>query len=149
MQIEVILREDVKDLGRAGALVRVKPGYARNYLLPRGLAYEATEGNKRRIESEQRARVAKLTAEKGDAAALAERLGSVRLTLKAKAGEGDKLFGSITTADLAEALAQAGYPVDKRKIALDHPLKTLGTHQVPVRIHPEVPAEFTVVVEPE
>lgn len=149
MQMEVILREDVKDLGKAGALVRVKPGYARNYLLPRGLAYEATDGNKRRIENEQKARVTRLTAEKGDATALAARLGTVRLTFKAKAGEGDKLFGSITTSDLVEALAKAGFVVDKRKIDLDHPIKTLGTHPVPVRLHPEVPAEFTVTVEPE
>jgi large subunit ribosomal protein L9 len=149
MQMEVILREDVKDLGKAGALVRVKPGYARNYLLPRGLAYEATDGNKRRIENEQRARSVRLAAEKVDAAALAAKLSAVRLTLRAKAGEGDKLFGSITTADLAEALAKAGFSIDKRKIDLDHPLKTLGNHSVPVRLHPEVPAEFSVTVEPE
>ncbi len=149
MQTEVILREDVKDLGKAGTLVKVKPGYARNYLLPRGLAYPATDGNKRRIEGEQKARVARLAADRGDAAALAARLATIRLTLKAKAGEGDKLFGSITTADLAAALATAGVAVDKRKIALDHPIKTLGTHSVPVRLHAEVPAEFTVIVEPE
>ncbi len=149
MQMEVILREDVKDLGKAGALVRVKPGYARNYLLPRGLAYEATDGNKRRIENEQRARATRLSAEKGDATELAARLATVRLTFKAKAGEGDKLFGSITTADLAEALAKAGYSVDKRKIELGHPIKTLGSHAVPIRLHPEVPAEFTVTVESE
>jgi large subunit ribosomal protein L9 len=149
MQMEVILREDVKDLGKAGALVRVKPGYARNYLLPRGLAYEATDGNKRRIDNEQRARATRLAAEKGDATALAARLGTVRLTLKAKAGEGDRLFGSITTADLAEALGKAGYSIDKRKIDLDHPIKTLGAHTVTVRLHPEVPAEFTIAVEPE
>lgn len=149
MQMEVILREDVKDLGKAGALVRVKPGYARNFLLPRGLAYEATEGNKKRIANEQRARTAKLAAEKGDAAGLATRLGAVHLTLKAKAGEGDKLFGSVTTADLAEALAKVGFGVDKRKIELDHPIKTLGTHSVPIRLHPDVPAEFKVTVEPE
>jgi len=149
MQIEVILREDVKDLGRAGALVRVKPGYARNYLLPRGLAYEATDGNKRRIENEQRARSVRLAAEKDDATALATKLSAVRLTLRAKAGEGEKLFGSITAADLAAALAKAGFIIDKRKIDLDHPLKTLGNHTVPVRLHPDVPAEFSVTVEPE
>jgi large subunit ribosomal protein L9 len=149
MQMELILREDVKDLGKAGALVRVKPGYGRNYLLPHGLAYEATEGNKRRIEAEQKSRSVRLAADRVEAASVAARLASVRLTLKAKAGEGDKLFGSITSADLAAALAKAGHEVDKRKIVLDHPIKTLGTHVIPVRLHPEVPAEFTVTVEPE
>lgn len=147
--MEVILREDVKDLGRAGALVRVKPGYARNFLLPRGLAYEATEGNKRRIDNEQRARSARAAAEKGDAQTLAGKLASVHLKLKAKAGDGDRLFGSITSADLAENLAKAGYSIDKRRIELEHPLKTLGFHSVPVRLHSEVTAEFKVTIEPE
>jgi large subunit ribosomal protein L9 len=147
--MEVILREDVKDLGRAGTLVKVKPGYARNFLLPRGLAYEATDGNKRRIENEQRARNAKVTAEKTEAQTLATRLASAHLKLKAKAGEGDRLFGSITSADLGEALAKAGFVIDKRKIELEHPIKTLGFHTVTVRLHSEVPAEFKVTVEPE
>jgi len=147
--MEVILREDVKGLGKAGALVRVKPGYGRNFLLPRGLAFEATEGNKKRIENEQRARVAKHSAEKTEAAEFAARLGATHLKLKAKAGEGDKLFGSITAGDLAEALAAAGFTIDKRKIELEHPLKQLGFHSVAVRLHPEVHAEFKVTVEPE
>ena len=147
--MEVILREDVNGLGKAGALVRVKPGYGRNFLLPRGLAFEATEGNKRRIENEQRSRVAKHSAEKTEAAALAAKLGATHLTLRAKAGEGDKLFGSITTGDLAEALTKAGFSIDKRKIELEHPLKQLGLHAVTVRLHSEVHAEFKVTVEPE
>ena len=149
MQMEVILREDVKGLGRAGALVRVKPGYARNFLLPRGLAFEASEGNKKRIENEQRSRATKASAEKDEATSLATRLGAVHLTLRAKAGEGEKLFGSITTADLAEALGKAGFAIDKRKIELDHPIKTLGSHRVPLRLHPEVVAEIPVTVVPE
>ena|SRR5689334_7630939 len=148
MQIEVILREDVKDLGRAGALVRVKPGYARNFLLPRGLAYEATAGNKKRIEGEQKARAVRATQDRSEAEALAGKLGGVSIRLKAKAGEGDKLFGSITTQDLAQALADQGFPVDKRKIELDHPIKQLGAHTVSVRLHPEVHAEVRVTVEP-
>ena len=147
--MEVILREDVKGLGRAGALVRVKPGYGRNFLLPHGLAFEATEGNKKRIENEQRSRVAKHSAEKTEAAEGAAKLGAAHLKLKAKAGEGDKLFGSITTGDLAEALAKAGFSIDKRKIELEHPIKQLGLHSVAVRLHPEVRAEFKVTVEPE
>lgn len=147
--MEVILREDVPGLGKAGALVRVKPGYGRNFLLPRGLAFEATDGNKKRIEHEQRSRVAKHSAEKTVASELAAKLGAAHLTLKAKAGEGDKLFGSITTGDLAEALAKAGFSIDKRKIELEHPLKQLGLHSVTVRLHPEVHAEFKVTVESE
>ncbi|MSR01741.1 MAG: 50S ribosomal protein L9 [Gemmatimonadetes bacterium] len=147
--MEVILREDVKGLGKAGALVKVKPGYGRNFLLPRGLAFEATEGNKKRIEHEQRARLTKHSAEKSEAADLAAKLGAAHLTLKAKAGEGDKLFGSITTGDLADALAKIGFAIDKRKIELEHPLKQLGVHAVAVRLHAEVRAEFKVTVESE
>lgn len=147
--MEVILREDVKDLGRAGALVKVKPGYARNFLLPRGLAYEATDGNKRRIENEQRAKSAKAAADKGEAQALAAKLAAAHLKLKAKAGEGDRLFGSITSADLAEALGKAGFSIDKRRIELEHPIKSLGFHSVMVRLHQEVAAEFKVTVEQE
>src|SRR5438034_11279856 len=102
--MEVILREDVKSLGKAGALVRVKPGYARNFLLPRGLAYEATEGNKKRIAGEQKARATRVSQDRTEAEALAAKLGAVSIRLKAKAGEGDKLFGSITTQDLAQSL---------------------------------------------
>jgi large subunit ribosomal protein L9 len=149
MQVEVILREDVKNLGRAGALVRVKPGYARNFLLPRGLAYEATDGNKKRIVAEQKARSTRLAVEKGDAASLAARINVVSLTIKAKAGEGDRLFGSVTTQDLADRLAELGFSIDKRKIDLEHPIKQLGAHTVPIRLHPEVKAEIKVTVETE
>jgi large subunit ribosomal protein L9 len=149
MNVEVILREDVQHLGKAGALVKVRPGYARNFLLPRGLAYEATEGNKQRILAEQKARTSRLAAERGDAEALAARLRGVRLTHKARAGEGDRLFGSVTNQDLAAGLAALGFAIDRRKIDLDHPLKELGTHTVGIRLHPEVRAEITVVVEQE
>lgn len=147
--IELILREDVQHLGKAGALVRVRPGYARNYLLPKGLAYEATPGNRKRIEAETRARVLRHQAERGEAEQVAATLSGVRLELTAKAGEGDRLFGSITSQDLADALAARGLTVDKRKIDLEHPLKTLGEHTVPIRLHPEVSAAITVVVAPE
>jgi large subunit ribosomal protein L9 len=147
--LEVILREDIKSLGKAGEMVRVKPGYARNYLLPQGLAYEATDGNKKRIAAESRARNTKLSAEKGEATALADRLNALTVNLPGKAGEGDRLFGSITAQDIAEALARQGVTVDKRKIDLDHPIKSLGQHVVVIRLHPEVQAEIKVSVVQE
>ena len=109
--MEVILREDVKTLGKAGALVRVKPGYARNFLLPHGLAYEATEGNKKRLAAESKAREAKAATGRSEAAAVAARLAEVTITIHAKAGEGDRLFGSITSQDIADELAKAGHEV--------------------------------------
>jgi large subunit ribosomal protein L9 len=147
--MEVILREDVQSLGKAGALVRVKPGYARNFLLPRGLAYEATEGNKKRIAAETRARESRAAEERGKAQSAADRLAAVALTIPAKAGEGERLFGSVTAQDIADALERAGHPVDKRKIELPHPIKQLGEHTVPVRLHSEVQAAVRVTVVPE
>jgi large subunit ribosomal protein L9 len=147
--IEVILREDVKALGRAGELVRVKPGYARNFLLPHGLAYEATEGNKKRIAAETRARAARGQAERTDAERFAAVLGGLSLTLTGKAGEEGKLFGSITAQDIADALARAGHAVDRRRIELAHPIKALGEHPVMVRLHPDVHAELRVSVVAE
>lgn len=147
--LEVILREDIKTLGKAGEMVRVKPGYARNYLLPQGLAYEATEGNKKRIAAESKARGVKLDAEKKEATALANSLGALTVTIPGKAGEGDRLFGSITASDVAAALATQGHKIDKRKIDLEHPIKTLGDHTVALRLHPEVQAEIRVSVVPE
>ena len=147
--IELILREDVQALGKAGELVRVKPGYARNFLLPRGLAYEATEGNKKRIAGETRARAARQATEKADAEGLAAKLGALTLTLSGKAGDEGKLFGSITAQDVAGALARAGHTVDRRRIELEHPIRTLGSHTVAVRLHPEVHAEVRVSVVAE
>ena len=147
--IEVILREDIKTLGRAGEMVRVKPGYARNYLLPQGLAYEATEGNRKRIAAETRVRTARNDAERAEAERVAGTLSGLSLTLSGKAGEEGKLFGSITSQDIAEALARQGYTVDRRRIELEHPIKSTGTHTVSVRLHPEVHAELQVSVNPE
>jgi large subunit ribosomal protein L9 len=147
--MEVILREDVKALGKAGDLVKVKPGYARNFLLPKGLAFEATEGNRKRIMAESSARQARMAQERGAAEAAAATLSGVTLTLSRKAGEGDRLFGSITAQDIADALVSAGHTVDKRKIELEHPIKSLGTHTVPVRLHADVQAVISVTVVPE
>lgn len=146
---EVILREDVKSLGRAGDLVKVKPGYARNYLLPQGLAYPATPGNKQRIEAETRARRIRLDAEKGDAERLSAALKDITLTISGKVGEGDRLFGSITAQNIADALAQHGFDIEKRRVDLDHPLKSIGDHVVPIKLHPDVPTEVRVVIVPE
>lgn len=146
---DVILREDVKSLGKAGELVRVKPGYARNFLLPRGLAFEATEGNKKRIAAETRARGARDQAERAEAERFAATLGATALTLKGKAGEEGKLFGSITAQDIADALAAQGHQVDRRRIELEHPIKTVGHHTVAVRLHSEVHAEVRVSVVAE
>jgi large subunit ribosomal protein L9 len=147
--MEVILREDVKSLGKAGEMVRVKPGYARNYLLPHGLAFEATEGNKKRIAAETRARNMRSQAERGEAERAAAELSAVSVTLTGKAGEEGKLFGSITAQDIAAALAAQGHQVDRRRIELEHPIKTLGQHAVGVRLHPEVHAEVRVSVVAE
>jgi large subunit ribosomal protein L9 len=147
--MEVILREDVRSLGRAGELVRVKPGYARNYLLPQGLAYEASEGNKKRIAAETKARQTRLDAERTGAEQQAAALAGLSLTLGGKAGEEGRLFGSITAQDIADALAAAGQPVDRRRIELDQPIKTTGHHTVAVRLHPDVHAEVRVQVVAE
>jgi large subunit ribosomal protein L9 len=147
--IEVILREDIKTLGKAGELVRVKPGYARNYLLPQGLAYEASEGNKKRIAAETKARTVRLQSERAGAEREAATLSGVHLRLAGKAGEEGKLFGSITAQDIAEELGRQGHVVDRRRIELEHPIKTLGEHTVSVRIHPDVHAEVRVSVVAE
>ena len=146
--MEVILREDVKSLGKAGALVRVKPGYARNFLLPQGLAFEATAGNKKRIEAESKARETRASHDRNEAQGLAATLSAVAITIPAKAGEGDRLFGSITAQDIADGLAKAGHPVDKRKIELPHPIKQLGEHAVPIRLHSDVHATVSVTIVP-
>ncbi len=147
--IEVILREDIQSLGKAGDLVRVKPGYARNFLLPQGLAYEATEGNKKRIAAEGKARATRVATERSEAETHAARLGAITVTIPGRAGEEGKLFGSVTAQDVADGLAKQGVEVDRRKIELDHPIKTLGFHSVGIRLHPEVRAEVRVSVVAE
>jgi large subunit ribosomal protein L9 len=147
--MEIILREDVAHLGKAGEVVAVKDGYARNYLLPRGLAYPATAGNKRRIEVEQQRRDTHLATQRGDAEQLAQRLATVSLTFTVKTGEGDKLFGSITAQDIAQQLKEQGFALDKRRVALEEPIKMIGIYKVPVRLDAGVQADIRVWVVKE
>ena len=144
--MQVILRQRIESLGDAGQIVDVKPGYGRNYLIPQGLAYEATEANKRRIAAEH-ARVAAKDAETlQDAQKRAASIEGVSLTFHARAGQEGKLFGSITSADIAEKLAEQGITIDRRAIELDEPIKALGVTSVPVRLHPQVHPEVKVWV---
>ena len=147
--MEVILREDIEQLGRVGDIVRVKNGYARNYLIPHGKAYAATEGNKRQVEVEHSRRAERLAMERTEAEAVAARLADVALAFTAKTGDGDRLFGSITTADIAEKLAEAGHHVDKRHIELHEPIRMIGEHRVAVRLHADVRPEILVMVSKE
>jgi large subunit ribosomal protein L9 len=145
--MDVILRKPVENLGRAGEIVKVKPGYARNYLIPTGLAYQATEANKQRAAAEA-ARVAqRLASTRESAVAMAATLAAMELRFTAKSGEGDRLFGSITSADIAARLAESGVEIDKRVIELEAPLKAIGVYAVPIRLHPDVHAELKVWVD--
>lgn len=147
--MDVILRSDVTHLGKAGEVVKVKDGYGRNFLIPRGLAYHATEGSKRQVASETKRRATNVAAEQVAAEALAAKMGAVELTFTAKAGEGEKLFGSVTAADIATKLGEQGFPVDKRVIELEEPIRMVGAFKVPVRLHPAVRAEVRVWVVKE
>lgn len=144
--MQVILRQRVEKLGNAGEIVDVKPGYGRNFLIPKGLAYEATDANKRRLDAEN-ARVAAREADTlTDAQKRAASIEGISLTFHARAGQEGKLFGSITSADIAEKLAEQGVTIDRRAIELDEPIKALGVTSVPVRLHSQVRPELKVWV---
>ncbi len=148
--MQVILQKDVKGTGKAGDIIKVSDGYARNRLIPGGLAIEATPNNLKRIERERAAREATRAQEKAAAEALAEKLASKAITLKTKVGEGGKLFGSITSMDIADALLkQTGNEVDKKKIVLDKPIKEVGTQTVEIKLYPEVTAKVKVQITEE
>jgi large subunit ribosomal protein L9 len=147
--MQIILQEDVEKLGNRGQLVEVAEGYARNFLLPRKLALEATAGNLKRLEKMRAAFAKKEATEKEAAGTLAGLLANVSVELSRKAGENDQLFGSVTSADISDALAAKGYNVDKRKIALADPIKLVGEFDVPVRLHREINANVKVVVRKE
>jgi large subunit ribosomal protein L9 len=149
MAMEVILREDVEKLGVRGQLVRVAPGYARNFLLPKRLAVAATGANKKIVEQERQAALRREAKETADAQELATMLSSVSVTVAQKAGENDQLFGSVTAKDIAELLEKQNYNIDRRKIQLAEPIKTLGDHSVPVRLHRDVTTNITVHVVKE
>ena len=147
--MEVILREDIDKLGNRGEIVKVAPGYARNFLLPKRLAVAATESNKKIVEQERQAHLRKEAKLEGEAQDLAKMMGNVSVTIKQKAGENDQLFGSVTSKDVADALNAAGYSIDRRKIQLEEPIKQLGEFKVPVRLHKNVTTEVTVTVAKE
>jgi large subunit ribosomal protein L9 len=144
--MEVILREDVEKLGSRGDLVKVASGYARNFLLPQRKAVAATDSNRKIVEQERQSHLRKEAKQKGEAEELAKLVGAVTITIARKAGEEDHLFGSVTAADIADALTLQHYNVERRRIQLDEPIRTLGEHKVTVRLHREVTADVTVNV---
>jgi large subunit ribosomal protein L9 len=147
--MKLILREDVYNLGKGGELVEVKPGYGRNYLIPRGLAVLANPKNIREVEHQKAVAAAKAAKLKASAEAIAKRLSDTPLSFKRKVGEQDKLYGSVTAMDLAEALAGRGVQIDRRAIDLPEPLKTLGDFEVGVKLHSDVVGKVKVKVEAE
>jgi large subunit ribosomal protein L9 len=147
--MEVILREDIEKLGSRGDLVKVAPGYARNFLLPKRMAVAATGANRKIVEQERQAHLRKEAKLKGEAEDLLKLINGVSVTIAQKAGEQDQLFGSVTSKDVADALAAKDFTIDRRKIQLDEPIKQLGEFKVPVRLHKDVIAEITVVVARE
>jgi large subunit ribosomal protein L9 len=147
--MEVILREHVDNLGRRGEVVKVADGYARNYLLPRKLALVATEGNKKQVEREREKFDAKEAEERKVAEAMAARMGTIDIEIARKVGETEALYGSVTTGDIASALAAKGFDIDRRKLQLAEPIKKLGEFDVPIKLHRDVIARVTVKVVAE
>ncbi len=146
--MKVILTQEVLGLGDPGEIVEVKPGYARNYLIPKGIALEATPQNLRRIEAERKRLEAAQAKEAERIRAEAEKIDGLSLTITARAGEGGKLYGSVTNKDIAQALAEAGFEIDRRRILLEQPIKRTGSFPVKIKLHPQVFVEITVEVKP-
>lgn len=149
MDVKIILRETVEHLGERGQTVSVAPGFARNYLLPKGLALLATPGNLKQIEHKRRVWAVRDRQELTEAEQLAARMGELELTITKKAGESGTLYGSVTKAEIHAALEAQGFQIDRRKIVQDEPIKTLGAHEIPVRVHKSVTAlvKLEVVAE--
>src|SRR5439155_16873622 len=139
--MEVILREDIENLGSRGEVVKVAPGYARNFLLPKRMAVAATESNKKIVEQERQAHLRKEAKVKGEAEDLAKIMTGATVRIFQKAGENDQLFGSVTAKDISDALAAQSYNIDRRKIQLDEPIRSLGEFKVPVRLYKDVTVE--------
>jgi len=147
--MEVILREHVDNLGRRGEIVKVAAGYARNYLLPRKLALPATEGNKRHVERERKIMEAREAEERSQAEAMASRLTLVEISIARRVGETDQLYGSVTAVDIADYLKGKGFEIDRRRLILPEPIKTIGDHKVPLKLHREVTVPLVVKVVKE
>ena len=147
--MRVILKQDVDKLGRAGDVVKVAPGYGRNFLIPRQIAVEATPGNLKIVEIERRASARRDQRDKEAASLVAKDLAKLVVTIRRKAGEGGTLYGSVTSLDIADFLITHKIDIDKRKIQLDDPIKSLGDYQIPIRLHREVVVPIAVVVEAE
>lgn len=147
--MEVILRDHVENLGRRGEIVKVADGYARNYLLPRKLALPATDANKNWIARERKVADVREAEERAGAEGIAARLGALEISIARRVGENDHLYGSVTNADIAEALAAKGFEIDRRKILLADPIKALGESTVPVKLHRDVTAQLRVTVAKE
>ncbi len=147
--MEVILREDVEKVGARGSVVKVADGYARNFLLPKRLAVRASEANKKIVEQEREAYLRREAKVKSESEDLAKLMTNVTVTFHQRVGENNQLFGSVTAKDIADALEAQKYHVERRKIHLDEPIRTLGEHKVTLRLHRDVSTEITVVVEPE
>ena len=147
--MEVILREHVDNLGRRGEIVKVADGYARNFLLPRKLALPATDGNRKHVERERRIVEAREAAEKVQAEAIAARLAMIDITIMRRVGETDQLYGSVTAVDIADFLKGKGFEIDRRKLILPEPIKAIGQHNVPLKLHREVTVPLKVTVAKE
>jgi large subunit ribosomal protein L9 len=147
--MEVILREDIEKLGSRGEVVKVAAGYARNFLLPKRLAVEATPSNRKIVEQERQSHLRKEVKQKDEAQDLATLMAGTTIKIFQKAGENDQLFGSVTAQDIANALAAQNYTIDRRKVQLEEPIKQLGEYKVALRLHKDVTAEITVVVVKE
>jgi large subunit ribosomal protein L9 len=147
--MEVILREDIEKLGTRGQVVKVAPGYARNFLLPKKMAVTATEANKKIVEQERQAHLRKEVKAQGEAQDLAKIMTGATVRIAQKAGENDQLFGSVTSKDIAEGLSAQNYNIDRRKIQLEDPIRQLGEYKIQVRLHKDVTTEITVIVAKE
>jgi len=147
--MKIILTKDLENLGKAGALVEVRPGYGRNYLLPRQLAVPATEKNVRQLEHQKSGILARAAKEKQNMTAMAQKLNAIEVKFTRKVGEQNKLFGSVTSKDVHEQLTAQGFELERKQVHLPEPLREVGTHEVQVKLHPEVSAKVKVTIAPE